>query len=60
MIRAKGISIARLHRVTDHASAMIRLADALAGLVRDAAENDTSDAAKLLPLAKRNGVVVQV
>ena len=58
-MRVKGIRHARFHKATDHASTLIRLADALAGLARDAIENKDSEAAKILQRGKRNGVVIE-
>lgn len=58
-IRAKGIRNARFHKATDHASTLVRLADSLAGLTRDATENRESEAAKILQKGTRNGVITK-
>ena len=59
-LKAEGIRSFRIHRATDQGYVLIRLADALAGLTRDAIENPDSEAAKLLKRGKRNGVIVEI
>lgn len=58
-IRDAGIKSARVHRANDDSFPLIRLADALAGLIRDAYETPNSDAAKLLIRGKRKNVVTE-
>ncbi len=59
-LRARGLRGVRVHRATDQGHTLIRLADALAGLIRDAIDSDESEAAKVLRRGKRNGVIVEV
>jgi hypothetical protein len=59
-LRARGIHGARIHRATDQGYVLIRLADALAGLARDAVEDVDTEAANLLKRGKRNGTIVEV
>lgn len=47
-LRRMGIRRATFHRATDQGSPLIRLADALAGLVRESEEGGVSEAAKVL------------
>lgn len=47
-LRRMGIRRATFHRATDQGSPLIRLADALAGLVRQSEEGGVSEAAKVL------------
>ena len=49
-----------MHRATDQGYTLIRLADALAGLARDAVEDSDSEASMILRKGKRNGVIVEV
>ena len=52
------VEIRGVHR--DESNALIRLADAVAGFVRDAQDKDSSDVVALFERAKRTGVIVQV
>lgn len=60
-LRKLGLSRVILHRIRDEqSSALIRLADALAGLVRDAEEGKYEEAAHLIERGQRMGVVVRL
>ena len=58
-LRQVGVHVRRVHRARDESQALIRLADALAGLAREAAEgNETS--MLLLQKALRRGFVTEL
>jgi hypothetical protein len=59
-LRRMGARRATFHRITDQASAFIRLADALAGLVREAEEEPRSNARTLLSDGQRRRIVTWV
>ena len=59
-IRKSGINVRHVHRVRDENSALIRLADALAGLAREAIEGRDEEARALVKQALRGGVVREV
>jgi Protein of unknown function (DUF3800) len=52
-------NVRRVHRARDESYAFIRLADALAGFVREAAEGD-EEARRLLIQGRRNGIVLEI
>jgi|SRR3990167_8154509 len=56
-LRRMGIHQASFHRATDQGSPLIRLADALAGLVREAEEDGGSEAAKVLSKGKNLEII---
>ena len=58
-LRKVGIHVRRVHRAKDESSALIRLADALAGLAREAAEGD-EEAAFLLQRAMRRRFIAEL
>jgi hypothetical protein len=58
-LRAIGVHVRRIHRARDEGYALIRLADALAGLARAASEGD-KDARHMLQQALRRGVVAEL
>ncbi len=51
--------VRRVHRARDESYVLIRLADALAGLVREAQEGD-EEARRLLTHARRHGIVLEI
>jgi hypothetical protein len=59
-LRRHGISRVFLHRATDQGYPLVRLADTLAGLVRDALDKPDSEAARLLNRGLRTGTIVRV
>ena len=59
-IRKAGVSVRRVHRVRDESSPFVRLADALAGLARQAIEGQNPEAVKLMKYGIRRGVVIEV
>ena len=56
-LRRTGIHRASFHRATDQGSSLIRLADALAGLVREAEEDGDSEAVRVLNKGKNFKVI---
>ena len=59
-LRRIGVHVHRVHRARDESYALIRLADALAGLVRAAIAGKDQEAAELLRKATRKGVITEV
>ena len=58
-LRKVGIHVRRVHRAKDESHALVRLADALAGLAREAAEGN-EEAALLLQRASRRGFIAEL
>lgn len=58
-LRKVGVSVRRVHRARDESSTLIRLADALAGLAREVAENNEESKA-LMRQAMRRGIIAEV
>lgn len=58
-LRSIGVHVRRVHQARDESHALIRLADALAGLARAAAEGD-EEAAHVLREAIRRGVITEI
>lgn len=56
-LRRLGVVRASFHRTTDQSSPLIRLADALAGLVRESEEDRDAEAARILKQGKVHGVI---
>jgi len=60
-LRGKGLQNVHLHRVRkEESNALIRLADSLAGLLRDAIEAKYPAAVQLAQRGQRNGIIVEV
>lgn len=59
-LRKLGGTRASFHRTTDQSSPLIRLADSLAGLVREAEEDRDSEATRVLKQGKILGVIREV
>ena len=60
-LRGKGLQNIHLHRVRkEGGNTLIRLADSLAGLLRDAIEDKYPAAVQLVQRGQRNGVIVEV
>ncbi len=57
-LRRLEVKRASFHRATDHSSPLLRLADALAGLVREAEEDKNSEVAHLLKQGKTLGAII--
>jgi hypothetical protein len=59
-LRHLGIRVRRVHRARDESYALIRLADALAGLVREVSERQNEDSTNLLLEAVRRRIVLEI
>lgn len=59
-LRRHGIMGARIHRVRDESNPLVRLADALAGFVREATQEERESSTSLLLQAVRQQIVIQV
>lgn len=59
-IRRSGIRSTRLHRATDDAFPLVRLADAVAGLTRDVFEDGETEATRLFYRGVSKGVIIRV
>ena len=59
-VRKSGVNVRRVHRIRDESSAFIRLADALAGLARQAIEGKNTEALALMKYGLRHGIVIEV
>ncbi|MGD8457512.1 MAG: DUF3800 domain-containing protein [Anaerolineales bacterium] len=60
-LRRLGLCLRKIRGITkDENNALTRLADALAGFVRDALENKGSDVQTLFRKAKRKGMIIEV
>jgi hypothetical protein len=60
-LRSKGLRNIHLHRVRDEDSeVLIRLADALAGLLRDAIEDSHPAAVQLAQRGQRDGIIIEL
>jgi Protein of unknown function (DUF3800) len=60
-LRGKGLQNVHLHRVRkEDSNALIRLADSLAGLLRDAIDAKYPEAVQLAQRGQRNGIIVEV
>ena len=59
-LRALGIRVRRVHQARDESYALIRLADALAGLTREAIEGQSEASMALLRLAIHRGIVSEI
>lgn len=59
-LRKLGISNARLHRATNQSSPLIRLADSLAGLIRDHFGSNDKEASLIFNRGTRNNSIVKI
>ena len=59
-LRQLGVKVRRVHRARDESYALIRLADALAGLTREAVEGQNELSARLVERAIRRGILTEI
>lgn len=59
-LRKAGVRVRRVHRARDESYALIRLADAVAGFVREVVEGEDKETVALLERAKRRGMITEL